>query len=74
MTLGLFKLYFNMWVVLLSLAEKLVEAWQEAGLSLSHTAAAACTFCDRPLHFDLMNEWEKSYFGHMEPRYITVSA
>ncbi|XP_036389290.1 5-aminolevulinate synthase, erythroid-specific, mitochondrial [Megalops cyprinoides] len=54
--------------------EKLVEVWQEAGLPLSWPMAAACTFCDRPLHFDLMSEWEKSYFGNMEPQYITVSA
>ncbi|MBN3306660.1 HEM0 protein, partial [Amia calva] len=52
--------------------EKLVESWQEVGLPLSRPMAAACNFCDRPLHFDLMSEWEKSYFGNMEPRYITV--
>ncbi|XP_061592430.1 5-aminolevulinate synthase, erythroid-specific, mitochondrial [Cololabis saira] len=54
--------------------EKLVEVWQEAGLPLQSPATASCTFCDRPLHFDLMSEWEKSYFGNMEPRYITVCA
>ncbi|XP_074538421.1 5-aminolevulinate synthase, erythroid-specific, mitochondrial [Halichoeres trimaculatus] len=54
--------------------EKLVEVWQEAGLLLNSPATASCTFCDRPLHFDLMSEWEKSYFGNMEPQYITVSA
>ncbi|KAM6925245.1 5-aminolevulinate synthase, erythroid-specific, mitochondrial-like [Xenentodon cancila] len=53
---------------------KLVEVWEEAGLPLNTPATASCTFCDRPLHFDLMSEWEKSYFGNMEPRYITVSA
>ncbi|KAF6735505.1 5-aminolevulinate synthase, erythroid-specific, mitochondrial [Oryzias melastigma] len=53
---------------------KLVEVWQEAGLPLNSPATAACTFCDRPLHFDLMSEWEKSYFGNMEPQYITVYA
>uniref|UniRef100_A0A4W6G713 5-aminolevulinate synthase n=1 Tax=Lates calcarifer TaxID=8187 RepID=A0A4W6G713_LATCA len=52
----------------------LVEVWQEAGLPLITPATASCTFCDRPLHFDLMSEWEKSYFGNMEPQYITVSA
>uniref|UniRef100_A0A8C9W4X1 5-aminolevulinate synthase n=1 Tax=Scleropages formosus TaxID=113540 RepID=A0A8C9W4X1_SCLFO len=54
--------------------EKLLEAWKEVQLPLKHPAVAACTFCDRPLHFDLMTEWEKSYFGNMEPQYITVSA
>ncbi|KAM3871930.1 5-aminolevulinate synthase, erythroid-specific, mitochondrial [Diretmus argenteus] len=54
--------------------EKLVEVWQEAGLLLNSPATASCTFCDRPLHFDLMSEWEKSYFGNMDPQYITVSA
>lgn len=54
--------------------EKLVEVWQEAGLLLNSPATASCTFCNRPLHFDLMSEWEKSYFGNMEPQYITVLA
>ncbi|XP_068996348.1 5-aminolevulinate synthase, erythroid-specific, mitochondrial [Embiotoca jacksoni] len=54
--------------------EKLVEVWQEAGLHLNIPGMASCTFCDRPLHFNLMSEWEKSYFGNMEPQYITVSA
>ncbi|XP_060913377.1 5-aminolevulinate synthase, erythroid-specific, mitochondrial [Labrus mixtus] len=53
--------------------EKLVEVWQDSGLRLNSVAAASCTFCDRPLHFDLMSEWEKSYFGNMEPQYITLS-
>ncbi|XP_028849009.1 5-aminolevulinate synthase, erythroid-specific, mitochondrial isoform X2 [Denticeps clupeoides] len=55
-------------------AEKLVEVWQEVGLPLNGAATASCNFCDRPLHFDLMSEWEKSYFGNMEPLYITVNA
>ncbi|CAN9515680.1 unnamed protein product [Ophioblennius macclurei] len=54
--------------------DKLLEVWQEAGLPLNSLATASCNFCDRPLHFDLMSEWEKSYFGNMEPQYITVSA
>ncbi|KAJ8257370.1 hypothetical protein GJAV_G00184880 [Gymnothorax javanicus] len=54
--------------------EKLEEVWQEVGLPLNQPTAAACSFCDRPWHFDLMSEWERSYFGNMEPRYITVSA
>ncbi|CAF94336.1 unnamed protein product, partial [Tetraodon nigroviridis] len=51
--------------------EKLVEVWQEAGLPLKSPTVASCTFCDRPLHFALMSEWERSYFGNMEPQYIT---
>lgn len=51
-----------------------MEVWQEVGLPLSSLGTASCNFCDRPLHFDLMSEWEKSYFGNMEPQYITVSA
>ncbi|XP_064155672.1 5-aminolevulinate synthase, erythroid-specific, mitochondrial isoform X1 [Anguilla rostrata] len=54
--------------------DKLLEAWQEVGLPLRQPALAACSFCDRPLHFDLMSEWERSYFGNMEPRYITLAA
>ncbi|XP_072569097.1 5-aminolevulinate synthase, erythroid-specific, mitochondrial isoform X1 [Paramormyrops kingsleyae] len=54
--------------------EKLMEAWKEVGLPLNKPVTAACNFCDRPLYFDLMSEWEKSYFGNMEPKYITVSA
>lgn len=54
--------------------DKLVEVWEEAGLLLNSPTAASCTFCNRPLHFDLMSEWERSYFGNMEPQYITVSA
>ncbi|XP_060788053.1 5-aminolevulinate synthase, erythroid-specific, mitochondrial isoform X2 [Neoarius graeffei] len=54
--------------------KKLVDVWQEVGLPLNTPATASCTFCDRPYHFDLMSEWEKSYFGSMEPRYITVAA
>ncbi|XP_010782407.1 5-aminolevulinate synthase, erythroid-specific, mitochondrial isoform X1 [Notothenia coriiceps] len=54
--------------------DKLCEVWQEAGLLVSSPATASCTFCARPLHFDLMSEWEKSVFGNMEPQYITVMA
>lgn len=59
--------------VLISFTEKLVEVWQEAGLPLKSPTVASCTFCDRPLHFALMSEWERSYFGNMEPQYITVA-
>ncbi|XP_005997366.1 5-aminolevulinate synthase, erythroid-specific, mitochondrial [Latimeria chalumnae] len=54
--------------------DKLVETWQEAGLSLQQPSLAECNFCHRPLHFDLMSEWERSYFGNMGPQYITICA
>ncbi|XP_062396916.1 5-aminolevulinate synthase, erythroid-specific, mitochondrial [Sardina pilchardus] len=53
--------------------QKLLEVWQEVGMPLNGPAMASCNFCDRPLHFDLMSEWERSYFGGMD-QYITVSA
>uniref|UniRef100_A0A671XCF8 5-aminolevulinate synthase n=1 Tax=Sparus aurata TaxID=8175 RepID=A0A671XCF8_SPAAU len=37
--------------------DKLVGVWQEAGLQLNTPSVASCTFCDRPLHFDLMSEY-----------------
>jgi len=54
--------------------EKLVEVWQEEGLPLNNLTSISCNFCGSALHFDLMSEWEKSYFGNMEPQYITMSA
>lgn len=53
---------------------KLVEVWHEAGLPLNLQTTISCNFCGSALHFDLMSEWEKSYFGNMEPQYITMSA
>ncbi|XP_066500367.1 5-aminolevulinate synthase, erythroid-specific, mitochondrial isoform X2 [Hoplias malabaricus] len=61
-------------VMMTYFVDKLVDVWQEVGLPLNGPATASCTFCDRPVYFDLMSEWEKSYFGNMEPRYITVAA
>ncbi|KAG9477762.1 hypothetical protein GDO78_012988 [Eleutherodactylus coqui] len=54
--------------------ECLVETWKEAGMPLQSPSAAECNFCHRPLHFDLMSEWERTYFGNMEPKYITMYA
>ncbi|XP_056665748.1 5-aminolevulinate synthase, erythroid-specific, mitochondrial isoform X2 [Monodelphis domestica] len=34
--------------------EKLLEAWTEVGLPLQDVSSAACNFCRRPVHFDLM--------------------
>ncbi|XP_018424631.1 PREDICTED: 5-aminolevulinate synthase, erythroid-specific, mitochondrial, partial [Nanorana parkeri] len=54
--------------------ESLVRTWKEVGIPLKSPSAAECNFCHRPLHFDLMSEWERTYFGNMEPRYITMYA
>ncbi|XP_053329566.1 5-aminolevulinate synthase, erythroid-specific, mitochondrial [Spea bombifrons] len=54
--------------------ESLVKAWKEVGMPLQLPSAAECNFCHRPLHFDLMSEWERTYFGNMEPKYITMYA
>uniref|UniRef100_A0A8D0KKE8 5-aminolevulinate synthase n=1 Tax=Salvator merianae TaxID=96440 RepID=A0A8D0KKE8_SALMN len=54
--------------------EKLLAAWQEVGLPLQASASPECNFCHRPLHFALMSEWERDYFGNMGPRYITLCA
>ncbi|XP_041037359.1 5-aminolevulinate synthase, erythroid-specific, mitochondrial-like isoform X2 [Carcharodon carcharias] len=52
----------------------LVDAWKEVGLPIQSLSSAACSFCHRPLHFELMSEWERSYFGGMEGRYVTLCA
>ncbi|XP_043916415.1 5-aminolevulinate synthase, erythroid-specific, mitochondrial-like [Protopterus annectens] len=54
--------------------ESLVEAWKDVGLPLQMPSMVECNFCHRPLHFDLMSEWERSYFGNMGPQYITMCA
>ncbi|KAF6738751.1 5-aminolevulinate synthase, nonspecific, mitochondrial [Oryzias melastigma] len=43
--------------------ERLVETWKEVGLELKPHSSAECTFCQQPLHFELMSEREKSYFS-----------
>ncbi|XP_077385246.1 5-aminolevulinate synthase, non-specific, mitochondrial [Festucalex cinctus] len=43
--------------------ERLVRTWKEAGLELKPHSSAECTFCQQPLHFELMSEREKSYFN-----------
>uniref|UniRef100_UPI00398F203C 5-aminolevulinate synthase, erythroid-specific, mitochondrial-like isoform X1 n=2 Tax=Pristiophorus japonicus TaxID=55135 RepID=UPI00398F203C len=52
----------------------LVDAWKELGLPIQPPSSAACSFCHQPLHFELMSEWERTYFGGNEGRYITVCA
>ncbi|EDL07518.1 aminolevulinic acid synthase 2, erythroid, isoform CRA_b, partial [Mus musculus] len=54
--------------------EKLLLAWTEVGLPLQDVSVAACNFCHRPVHFELMSEWERSYFGNMGPQYVTTYA
>lgn len=55
-------------------AEKLLATWNEVGLPLQDGSIAACNFCHRPVHFELMSEWERSYFGNMGPQYVTTYA
>ncbi|XP_028262626.1 5-aminolevulinate synthase, non-specific, mitochondrial [Parambassis ranga] len=43
--------------------ERLVHTWKEAGLELKPHSSAECTFCQQPLHFELMSDREKSYFN-----------
>ncbi|MEQ2247397.1 5-aminolevulinate synthase, nonspecific, mitochondrial [Ilyodon furcidens] len=43
--------------------ERLVQTWKEAGLGVKPHSSAECTFCQQPLHFELMSEREKSYFS-----------
>lgn len=44
-------------------SERLVHTWKEVGLELRPHTSAECTFCQQPLHFELMSEREKSYFS-----------
>lgn len=43
--------------------ERLVDTWKEVGLELKPHSSAECTFCQQPLHFELMSDREKSYFS-----------
>lgn len=43
--------------------ERLVQTWKEVGLELKPHSSAECTFCQQPLHFEVMSEREKSYFS-----------
>uniref|UniRef100_A0A668RN46 5-aminolevulinate synthase n=1 Tax=Oreochromis aureus TaxID=47969 RepID=A0A668RN46_OREAU len=42
---------------------KLEQTWKEVGLELKPHSSAECTFCQQPLHFEVMSEREKSYFN-----------
>ncbi|XP_048111671.1 5-aminolevulinate synthase, nonspecific, mitochondrial isoform X1 [Alosa alosa] len=43
--------------------EKLLTTWNEVGLDLKPHTSAECSFCQKPLHFEIMSEREKSYFS-----------
>uniref|UniRef100_A0A3Q2VDK0 5-aminolevulinate synthase n=1 Tax=Haplochromis burtoni TaxID=8153 RepID=A0A3Q2VDK0_HAPBU len=43
--------------------ERLEQTWKEVGLELKPHSSAECTFCQQPLHFEVMSEREKSYFN-----------
>lgn len=42
--------------------DQLVKTWKEVGLDLRPHSTVECTFCQQPLHFELMSERERSYF------------
>ncbi|XP_060678487.1 5-aminolevulinate synthase, erythroid-specific, mitochondrial-like [Hemiscyllium ocellatum] len=52
----------------------LVDVWKEMGLPILSVTSPTCSYCQRPLHFELMSEWERSYFGKMEGQYVTACA
>lgn len=54
--------------------ESLVGAWKDLGLPLQGLPLSACSFCQQPLHFELMSEWEQSYFGGPGGQYVTACA
>ncbi|KAL4655839.1 5-aminolevulinate synthase, nonspecific, mitochondrial-like [Arapaima gigas] len=42
--------------------DKLLKTWKEVGLQLKPSSSAECNFCRQPLHLELLNEREKSFF------------
>ncbi|CAM2109978.1 unnamed protein product [Caretta caretta] len=54
--------------------ERLVQGWHAVGLPLQPPASSACHFCQRPLHFALMSEWERDSFGSLGAQCVTSSA
>ncbi|XP_043540576.1 5-aminolevulinate synthase, erythroid-specific, mitochondrial-like isoform X4 [Chiloscyllium plagiosum] len=52
----------------------LVDVWKDMGLPIQSVTSPTCSYCQRPLHFELMSEWERSYFGRMEGQYVTAYA
>lgn len=55
-------LYPQLFVLCFVSTDRLAKTWKEAGLELRPHSSAECNFCQQPLHFELMNEREKSYF------------
>uniref|UniRef100_A0A4W3GPV1 5-aminolevulinate synthase n=1 Tax=Callorhinchus milii TaxID=7868 RepID=A0A4W3GPV1_CALMI len=53
--------------------EKLLIVWKDVGLELKSHSSAECNFCHRPLHFELLNESERSYFDGLS-NLVSVSA
>uniref|UniRef100_A0A3B3QXG2 5-aminolevulinate synthase n=1 Tax=Paramormyrops kingsleyae TaxID=1676925 RepID=A0A3B3QXG2_9TELE len=53
--------------------EKLLNTWKEVGLELKPRSSMECNVCRQPLHFDMMNEREKSYFSGLS-QLISVRA
>lgn len=54
--------------------ERLVQGWHAVGLPLQPPASSACHFCQRPLHFALMSEWERDSFGSLGAQCVTSTA
>ncbi|XP_069741961.1 5-aminolevulinate synthase, erythroid-specific, mitochondrial-like isoform X2 [Narcine bancroftii] len=54
--------------------ERLVGVWKEMGLPVISASSPSCRLCQQPLHFELMSEWERSYFGGTGGQYITTAA
>ncbi|XP_069062202.1 5-aminolevulinate synthase, non-specific, mitochondrial isoform X2 [Pleurodeles waltl] len=53
--------------------EKLQQTWDGVGLPLKPHSSAECNFCQRPLHFEVMSERERSYFSGMS-RMVSVQS
>uniref|UniRef100_A0AAV2M0D1 5-aminolevulinate synthase n=1 Tax=Knipowitschia caucasica TaxID=637954 RepID=A0AAV2M0D1_KNICA len=51
----------------------LVKTWKAVGLTFAPHSSAECTFCQRPLPFDLMSEREKSFFTGLSQRVPAVA-
>ncbi|KAL8212357.1 UNVERIFIED_CONTAM: 5-aminolevulinate synthase, nonspecific, mitochondrial [Gekko kuhli] len=51
----------------------LLATWKKVGLELKPHSSAECNFCQRPLHFEVMSERERSYFSGMS-RLVSVTA
>lgn len=43
--------------------ECLSRAWEAEGLPLMPPGDPTCGFCQRPLHLELLSQWERDCFG-----------